>query len=204
MIRTFLSIELPEELRANLSRLQADLKRRVSPDFSRKVRITWVQPASIHLTIKFLGDIDEQLVVPMKEALDEAVRDHHALVIPLARLGVFPRIQQPRTLWVGPSEEWERGEEARQLASLHRAIDDCCGALNLASDERPFTPHLTLARIKEGERAVGQALTASGVMDRSLDVGSLPVASILLMRSELRPTGPVYTKLWGATLREGT
>ena len=200
MIRTFLSIELPEALRAGLTRLQVDLKRRLSPDLPRKVRMSWVQPASVHLTVKFLGDIDEQLVVPMKESLGEAVRKHPTLEIPLARLGVFPRLQQPRILWAGPSEQWERGEEAGRLALLHRAIDERCGALNFARDERPCTPHLTLARIKEGERSVGQALAKSGVMDRSLDVGSLPVESIALMRSELRPTGPVYTKLWEVRL----
>jgi len=203
MIRTFLAIELSELLRLAVSRLQLDLKQQLSRELSRNVRMSWVQSASIHLTIKFLGDIDEQLVAPMQEAIGEVVQGHHAFQIPLDRLGVFPRLQQPRVLWVGPTEQWERGEEAARLALLHRAVDDCCGTLNLALDERPLTPHLTLARIREGDRSVGQALAKSGVMDRPVALGSLAVESVVLMRSELRPAGPRYTKLWELKLPGG-
>jgi len=203
MIRTFLAIELSEPLRLAVSRLQLDLKQQLSRELSRSVRMSWVQSASIHLTMKFLGDIDEQLVAPMQEAIGEVVQGQRAFQIPLDRLGVFPRLQQPRVLWVGPTEQWEQGEEAARLASLHRAVDDCCGTLNLALDERPLTPHLTLARIREGERSVGQALAKSGVMDRPVALGSLAVESVVLMRSELRPAGPRYTKLWELKLPGG-
>lgn len=196
MIRTFLAVELSEPLRLALSRLQLELKQRLSRDFSRDVRVSWVRSASIHLTIKFLGDIDEQLVSPMQAAVGQVARAHRALEIPLDRLGVFPRPQQPKVLWVGPPEQWEQGDESKRLASLHRAVDDCCASLNLAPDGRPLSPHLTLARIKDGGRSMGLALAKSGVMDRPLALGSLAVESIALMRSELRPTGSVYTRLW--------
>jgi 2'-5' RNA ligase len=116
--------------------------------------------------------------------------------IPLDRLGVFPRPPQPRVLWVGASELWERGEDAARLATLHEAVEACCQSCGFAAEDRPLSPHLTLARIKEGERAVGQALARSGVMDRPVPVGALDVRLIVLMKSELRPTGSVYTKLW--------
>jgi RNA 2',3'-cyclic 3'-phosphodiesterase len=201
MIRTFLAVELSEPLRTNLARLQLDLKQRLSREVSRDVRMSWIQPASIHLTLKFLGDIDEQLVSPMQEAMGQAIAGHPRLQIPLERLGSFPGPQQPRILWVGPSEGWEQGEEAKRLTSVHRAIEECCRLLNLAPEDRPLSPHLTLARIKEGGRSMGQALAKSGVMDRPLSLGSLAVYSVVLMRSELRPTGSVYTKLWDVTLR---
>lgn len=200
MIRTFLAVELSDALRTNLARLQLDLKQRLSREIPRNVRMSWVQPASIHLTMKFLGDIDEQLVSPMQEAIGQAIAGHSRLQIPLERLGGFPRLQQPRVLWVGPSEVWEQGEEARRLTSVHRAIEECCCSFDLAPENRPLSPHLTIARIKEGGYSMGQALTKSGVMDRSLSLGSLAVDSIVLMRSELRPTGSVYTKLWDVPL----
>lgn len=200
MIRTFLAVELSEPLRTNLARLQLDLKQRLSREVSRDVRMSWIQPASIHLTIKFLGDIDEQLVSPMQEAMGQAIAGYQRLQIPLERLGSFPRPQQPRILWVGPSEGWELGEEAKRLTSVYRAIEDCCRLLNLAPEDRPLSPHLTIARIKEGGRMMGQALAKSGVMDRPLSLGSLAVDSVALMRSELRPTGSVYTKLWDVKL----
>lgn len=202
MIRAFLAVELPEPLKTSLATLQLDLKQRLSRDFSREVRVSWVQSAAIHLTIKFFGDIEEQLVLPMKESIRDVVREHRAIDVPLDRLGVFPRLQQPRVLWVGPAEQWEQGEGASRLIRLHRAIDECCSHLGLAGDDRPLNAHLTLARIKEGERSVGQALAKSGVMDRPLRLGFLHAASVALMKSELRPTGPVYTRLWELRLGE--
>lgn len=200
MIRTFLAVELSDALRANVASLQVDLQQRLGREISRNVRMSWIQPVSIHLTIKFLGDIDEQLVSPMQEAIGQAIAGHSRLQIPLERLGAFPRLQEPRVLWAGPSEVWEQSEEARRLTSLHRAIEYCCCSFDLAPENRPLSPHLTIARIKEGGHSMGQALAKSGVMDRPLSLGSLAVDSIVLMRSELKPTGSVYTKLWDVKL----
>jgi RNA 2',3'-cyclic 3'-phosphodiesterase len=196
MIRAFLAVELADEVRKQIGQVQQDLKQRLHRETSKDVRISWVQPASIHLTVKFLGDLDEQLIEPLREAIEEAVKDHQAIHIPLERLGVFPRPQQPRVLWVGASEQWEQGNDAKRLAALHRAVEDCCGTFDFPLDGRPLSPHLTLARIKGGERHVGQALAKSGVMDRPISLESLAVKSLVLMKSELHPTGSVYTKLW--------
>lgn len=200
MIRAFLAVELSEDLRKQLGQVQQDLKQRLGRDLTKDVRISWVQPASIHLTIKFLGDMDEALVEPMREALDTVIKGHRSVPIPLERLGAFPHLQQPRVLWVGASEQWERGEDGKRLAALHQSVEACCESLNFAPESRPLSPHLTLARIKEGERHLGQALAKSGVMDRPLSLGALAVESVVLMKSELRPTGPVYTKLWEVCL----
>ena len=200
MIRAFLSVELSETLRAHLATIHGELKQRLGHDLSKTVRITWVQPAALHLTVKFLGDIDEQLVAPMQHAIENVLRRHHAVEIPLDRLGIFPRLQQSRVLWVGPSEQWEKGADAVRLASLHRAIDDCCSTLDLAPDTRPLSPHLTLARIKEGGRDFGQILARSGLLDKPVSAGSMAVDAVVLMKSELKPTGSVYTKLWEARI----
>ena len=201
MIRAFLAVELSEDLQKKIAQTQQDLKHRLSRETAKDVRISWVPPASIHLTIKFLGDTDEQIVEPLREALERVVKTHQPIQIPFERLGVFPRPQQPRVLWVGPSEQWEQGEEAKRLAALHRAVEDCCPLLDLAPETRPWSPHLTLARIKEGERQCGQALAKSGAMDRPIALGSLAVESLVLMKSELRPTGSVYTRLWDVKLK---
>lgn len=196
MIRAFLAVELGEELRGRLAQVQQELKQRLARDASKGLRISWVRPDSIHFTIKFLGDIDEQLVEPLREALSNLMQAHQAIQIPVDRLGAFPHPNQPRVLWVGPSEAWEGSDDARRLAVLHRTIDACCATFELAPDSRPLSPHLTLARIKEGERSVGQGLTKSGVLDRPVALGSFTVGPVVLMKSDLRPTGSVYTKLW--------
>lgn len=200
MIRAFLAVELDEDLRKRIALVQQDLKQRVSREASRDVRISWVQPASIHLTIKFLGDTDDQLVDPLQEAMQQAVKGHRPIYIPLDRLGTFPRVHQPRVLWIGASQQWEQAEDAKRLADLHRAVEDCCVAFHFAPEGRPLSPHLTLARVKEGDRYVGQALAKSGAMDRSLSLGALAIESVVLMKSELRPTGSLYTKLWAIPL----
>lgn len=202
MIRTFLAVELTEDLRAKLAGIQQDLRQRLSREFPKNVRVSWVQPSSIHLTVKFLGDIDEQLVEPMRDAIERAMRGHRVLHIPLERLGVFPRAQQPRVLWIGPSEAWEKSDIAKRLTLLQQEVGVCCRSFDIALEDKPWSPHLTLARIKEGERLVGQAFAKSGMLDRPSAIGSLAVNAIVLVKSELRPAGPVYTRLWETRLAE--
>ena len=201
MIRAFLAVELSEDVRAQITRIQQDLKSQFTREMPRAVHISWVHPASIHLTIKFLGDTDEQIIEPLREALAGVFKDQHAIPIPLERLGAFPSLRAPRVLWVGAVERWEQGEEAKRLAELHAAVEACCDSLGFAPDSRPLSPHLTLARIKAGGREFGQVLAASAVLDRPLVLGALAVESIALMKSDLRPTGSVYTKLWDVRLR---
>lgn len=200
MIRAFLAVELSEDLRSQIARIQQDLKTSLARELPRAVHLSWVRPASIHLTIKFLGDIDEQIIEPLREALAEIVNGQHAISIPLERLGAFPSLQAPRVLWVGASERWEQGDDARRLAVLHETVETCCDALGFAMDSRPLKPHLTVARVKAGERQCGQALVRSGVLDRPLSLDFLAVESVALMKSELKPTGSVYTKLWDVRL----
>jgi 2'-5' RNA ligase len=201
VIRAFLAVELSQELRAELATVQQELKRRIDPEMKRDMRISWAKPASIHLTIKFLGDMDEQVIDPLLVAIERAIGSQKAVNVPLERLGAFPRPQSPRVLWVGPSENWEKGAEAKRMAGIHGVIEQVCEGLSFLRETKPFNPHLTLARIKVGERQVGVALAKSGVLDRPLSLGSLGVESVVLMRSELKPTGSVYTKLWDVLLR---
>lgn len=196
MIRTFLAVELSEAVRSAIASFQTELKRRLQKDLSREARISWVRPESIHLTIKFFGDTDEGLVAPLRDAVSQAVSTQQSAMLPIERLGVFPRLQGPRVVWLGPSEEWEGGEDARRLAAVQQAIEQGCAELGFVREAKAFHPHLTLARIKEGERQVGIALARSGMMDRPVSLGSTAIESIVLMKSDLRPTGSVYTKLW--------
>lgn len=200
MIRAFLAVELSDELRAKLASVQHELKRRTEPEMKRDTRISWARPASIHLTMKFFGDMDEQVADPLLAAVEQAIGSLMAVNVPLERLGAFPLPQSPRVLWVGPSESWERGAEARRVAEIHGAIEQACEGLGFHRETRRFSPHLTLARIRVGERHIGVALAKGGVLDRTLSLGALAVDSVVLMKSELRPTGSVYTKLWEVRL----
>ncbi|HSQ92142.1 MAG TPA: RNA 2',3'-cyclic phosphodiesterase [Nitrospiraceae bacterium] len=201
MIRAFLAVELSQELRAELATIQQELKRNIEPEMKQNMRISWAQPASIHLTIKFLGDMDEQVIDPLLVAVEQAIGNQTAVNVPLERIGVFPRPQNPRVLWVGPSENWERGAEAQRVVGIHDAVEHACEGLGFLRETKPFSPHLTFARIRAGERHIGAALAQGGVLDRPLSLDSLAVESVVLMKSELRPTGSVYTRLWEARLK---
>jgi 2'-5' RNA ligase len=104
VIRAFLAVELSQELQAGLATVQQELKHRIEPELKRDMRISWTQPASIHLTLKFLGDMDEQVIDPLLVVVEQAIGSQIAVNVPLERLGAFPRPQSPRVLWVGPLE----------------------------------------------------------------------------------------------------
>ncbi|HEX4968075.1 MAG TPA: RNA 2',3'-cyclic phosphodiesterase [Nitrospiraceae bacterium] len=201
MIRAFLAVELSQDLRAGITTIQQELKRKIETGMTRNTRISWVQPTSIHLTIKFLGDMDEQALDPLLVAVEHAIGNQAAMNVPLDRLGAFPRPHSPRVLWVGPPENWEQGKDAKGIGEIHGAIEAACEGLGFLRETRPFSLHLTLARIRMGERHVGLVLTQSGVLDRPISAGSLAVESVAMMRSELKPTGSVHTKLWEVRLQ---
>jgi len=200
VIRAFLAVELSHALRAGLTAVQQELKQRIEPEMKRDTRISWVKPASLHLTMKFIGDMDEQAIDPLRAALERAIGSRSAVNVPLERVGAFPRPQSPRVLWVGPSEPWEQGPDAKRIAEIHGAIEQACESVGFLREVKPFSPHLTVARIKAGERHVGAALTKGGMLDLSLSLVSLAVESVALMKSELKPTGSVYTRLWSVRL----
>jgi RNA 2',3'-cyclic 3'-phosphodiesterase len=200
MIRAFLAVELSQERQAELAAVQQELKRRIEPQPKRDIRISWVHPASLHLTIKFLGGINERVIDLLRAALEQAIGSQRAVNVPLERLGAFPRPQSPRVLWVGPSENWERGAEATRITEIYGAIEQACEGFDFPRETKPFNPHLTLARVKAGEGQVGVALATSGVLNRPLSLGALAMESVVLMQSELKPTGSIYTKLWSVRL----
>ena len=202
MIRAFLAVELSQKLRAELAALQQELMQSIEPEMQRNMRISWVPPAKMHLTIKFLGDMDEQFFDPLLGVVEQAIGSQPSVNVPIERLGTFPHPQSPRVLWVGPSEHWERGVEGKRVTEIHRAIEQACEDFGFLHETKPFSPHLTLARIEMGERRIGAALAKSGVLDRPLSLGSLAVESVVLMKSELKPTGSVYTRLWEARLKD--
>jgi 2'-5' RNA ligase len=196
MTRAFIAVELGDALRQQIAQVQQHLQEQLGGVAGGAARIAWVRPSSIHLTLKFIGDIDERRIGALRETIAATVRSHHSVTIPLARFGAFPRPQEPRTLWIGASETWENGDDARRLSALVDTIDSCCEAQGVPREHRPFAPHLTLARIKAGERQVGRALTGMGAIDRPLTLEPLPVAALALMQSQLNADGAVHTRLW--------
>src|SRR5688572_1984613 len=163
-MRAFLAASPDDRLRERVTALQRRLEAEAAR--SQSARISWSRPETIHLTFRFFLELDERLVGPMRDAIETAARGSTAVRIPLARLGAFPRTLAPRVLWVGPPPEWEATADSRRLTRLARAVDQACDGLGLAREDKPWRPHLTLARIKEGERAAGHAISDAGFFEK--------------------------------------
>lgn len=193
-IRTFIAIELNQALQDSLNRLQQNLKRQVP---ERAVR--WVRPDGIHLTLKFLGDVPAPRIASISQTVESACRNLSPFRIELTGLGCFPNLRRPRVVWVGVREA------TGTLLRLQNAIESGLGVLGFAREDRSFTPHLTLGRVqRQADRSEQQRL---GDLIAGSDVGSLgdmKVASVSVIRSDLRPTGAVYTTLAHAPLAKGS
>ncbi len=188
LIRSFIAIELPPEVLRTL----ADLQVRLGREHERAAR--WVAPGGIHLTLKFLGDVPEDLLPLVAGAMGKTAAAGEPLALRLAAAGCFPSAERPRVLWAGLDGDLER------LARLHASIQDTMAELGFARESRGFTPHLTLARMREGTtpdelRHLGSAVRALPVPRVEFVAGE-----VALIRSDLMPSGAVYTILSTARL----
>lgn len=188
MIRTFIAVELDSALKQAIAGVQEALKRELH-GLAAGVRLQWVRLDSIHLTLKFLGDIEEGRVGDILQALKQVGRDHALFSVEVKGFGVFPNLRAPRVLWMGLAGQTDR------LIRLAGSIDAALAPLGFQIEAKPYTPHLTLARVKEQPRAIANALADSGVMQDFTSRGTLLVQAVALMRSELTSSGSVYSRL---------
>lgn len=193
MIRTFIAVELDARLKQAIARVQETLQGELH-GLAPGVRMQWVRPDSIHLTLKFLGDIEEKEVGGMLQALEHVARDHASFSVDVKGFGVFPDLRAPRVLWMGLSGPTER------LVRLAGSIDAALTPLGFPVEQKPYAPHLTLARIKDQAGAIGKALTQSGLMRDVTSLGTLSIQAVALMKSELTPSGSIYSRLGLTTL----
>jgi 2'-5' RNA ligase len=191
-VRTFIAIELDDELRENLGRLQARLRDRLSP---RSVR--WVRPEDIHLTLKFLGDTPQEKLEEIQAALARAAMEVAPFTITVGGLGCFPNPRRPRVVWVGLQEVTGR------LKQLRDAVEEGVAPLGFPTEKRAFSPHLTLGRVqrhasKSEVREIGELVTGTQIGT----IDEMAVGAVSYIKSDLRPIGAVYTMLFEAELGE--
>lgn len=199
-MRAFIAVEPTEPVRAAIAAVQQNLRNVLGVDDSRHVRCTWVRPDALHLTIRFFADFKDDGREAFRAALTANLGTCAGVAMPLDRLGVYPRLANPRVIWLGPQPAWSQSDEGRRLTAVWKAVDDSCRRLGITNDEEgEWRPHLTLARIRSGERQAGQRLEASGLFG-SRPAIALDVRSVDFVKSELTPNGPRHTVLWSASL----
>ena len=189
-VRTFIAIELDETINAALADLQEQLKAEVP-----RGSVRWVKPGGIHLTLKFLGDVPANRIEEVEQALTQACVGFPAFSFSVGGLGCFPNPRRPRVVWVGVQEE------SGTLAGLQKAIEDGMEKLGFAPEGRKFHAHLTLGRTQRrassGDvRRLGQLVTEMEIGE----LGQMEARVVSLMKSDLKPTGAVYTRLAEARL----
>lgn len=175
-MRLFTALDLPGEAVRNLEAFVARLK--------PAARIQWSPPANLHVTTKFIGEWPEARLPDLQSAL-AAIPARPEIPVTVAQVGFYPNERAPRVFWCGIA--------APGLEDLAAATDAATHSVGIARENRPYSPHLTLARIKDRVdlRPLGTAVAAFP----SLHFGSFVARSFFLYRSELRPAGSVYTKL---------
>jgi len=187
-IRTFIAAALPDSIREELVRIQAELR-------TEEFKFRWVKPENIHLTLVFLGELDPEMLESICIAVADTARCHDPIRLAIQGLGVFPGIKRPRIIWVGMAGEVQILRELK--SSLDRSLLKING-LKFKPERRPFRAHLTFGRAKR--RIDSRKLAAA--MNRLQITLSAPftIAEIHVFKSDLRPGGAVYTKLSSAGL----
>ena len=187
-LRTFLAIDLPFALHSAIGQNLRPVKRELPG-------LSWSKTENLHINLKFFGETTESQVDQIRRAVEPAVSSISAFKLELKGFGVFPDQRSPRVLWIG------LGGALDSLYSLADDVGRAVAPLGFPQESRPFRPHLTVARVKKDHREVGRVLDSLGVLADPFPCGPLPVERISLFKSDLRQTGPIYTKLWDVSLQ---
>jgi 2'-5' RNA ligase len=177
-LRLFVAINLPASVRDAVY-ADAGPLRSVAP------RVKWVAPASLHVTLKFLGSQDDAMLPALERALADVASRHAAVDVETRRLGAFPNFRRPRVVWVGMTG-------AGALGGIARDVDRSLASLGIPSETRPFRAHLTLGRVKD-DMTPSDAQALADVAGAGVPPRGFAIRTIDLMQSELGPGGSKYS-----------
>lgn len=182
-MRTFIAIALSQEVKLELVRIQKELRIGISGG------VSWVNPEISHLTLKFLGEVSESALPAITSALKKTCASRNAFDISCGGVGCFPSPRQPRVIWLGV-------QPSKNLSDLQSQLEDELFKANFAKDDKRFSPHLTIGRVKNGLLPVEvDYLRRVEIKEEGTPQILLPVNSVILFISDLLRSGPVYSKI---------
>ncbi|PIP20527.1 MAG: RNA 2',3'-cyclic phosphodiesterase [Candidatus Omnitrophica bacterium CG23_combo_of_CG06-09_8_20_14_all_40_11] len=188
-MRTFIAIELPKEIKDSLSRLQEQLK-------ATHADVKWVAPENIHLTLKFLGEIDDKKLEKIVKIIFDTAREKSKFQLRISSLGAFPKIDFPRIIWVGV----DIGD--KETRGIAEELEQNLAKIGIPKEDRPFSSHITIGRIRSSlnrERLVQDLKNKAELGGQNLDFYA---TSITLFKSTLTPKGPIYEILKETNLKK--
>jgi len=180
-MRTFIAVEIPEFLREEFVQLQERLKK-------SDADVKWVEPENMHLTLKFLGDTEENKMEKISEILKRIAQETKQFEITFSDLGAFPNLNFPKVIWVGV----DKGK--KELAELATRIENGLLPLGFSKEKRTYSAHLTLGRIRSPKNKD----KLKKILEEKIEIkekGKFYLQKIVFFSSKLTPTGPIYTKL---------
>ncbi|MFA5836883.1 MAG: RNA 2',3'-cyclic phosphodiesterase [Bellilinea sp.] len=183
VIRAFIAIELKPEIRLQLGQLIQNFK------LLRTDAVRWVAVENIHLTLKFLGDTNRSDLDKLSKILLSRSAEFSPFTFQVSGIGAFPNNRKPRVVWVGL-------QAPAALHALQGTVEDATTQIGIPVEERKFSPHLTLGRVRnDASPADLQTLSSALTSMQASDLGSMTAVSFTLFHSDLRPQGPLYTPL---------
>ncbi len=187
-MRTFIAIPVSEEGREAVSRIEEDLG-------SVGADVKWVEPRNIHITVKFLGNVETRRISDLSAALTGSLKGTKSFEITLAGMGTFPPGKRNvRVVWIGITE----GKE--HLVEAAARVEEACATQGFAKEDRPFSPHLTIGRVRRESGPLADL--ARQVANLEFNPLKVRIDRVNLMRSELSPKGPTYTVLESFALEQ--
>lgn len=178
-LRCFIAVHVPDEIRESIGTVIGALA-------STGADVKWVKPGNIHITLKFLGSTEEGLVERISGAVQKKISSRSPFYIKIAGTGYFPDRKRPRVIWIGISE-------AGDLGPLQKEIDEVAARFGYAPEERPFSPHLTIGRVRSGKKVKEMMELLERYSGR--DFGTVEIKGVSLMKSELKPEGAEHSSL---------
>jgi 2'-5' RNA ligase len=189
LLRTFIATDIPPVIQKSIQQQVNSLR-----DIIGSSSVRWVPVHNIHITLKFLGDASSTKVDILKQIIHTEADSHPAFDIHISGLGSFPSPKRARVLYI-------RIQASAELEALQRGIESACVRVGFESESRPFSPHLTIGRVRQGISTSDQQKIYEILRDVKIDsLGKARVDSVHLYKSERKPSGAVYTKLFSAPL----
>lgn len=191
LLRAFIAVEIPPDIHKAIESETALLRAKLDSSLVR-----WVPTGNIHLTLKFLGDVSPANIEMLSQMLSVEVRQHDSFTIKFGGLGVFPNPRRPRVIWIGI-------QAPAGLEALQHGIEAATATLGYPAEKRPFSPHLTIGRVKQKTGSADiQRIRTSLEETKVSALGSAQVSAVHLFKSDLKPTGAVYSRLFSAPLKK--
>jgi 2'-5' RNA ligase len=190
LLRAFIAVEIHPEIHQAIEKQTASIRTTLNTSLVR-----WVPTGNIHLTLKFLGDVSPTNLEMLAQMLNMEVRQHQAFKMEFGGLGAFPNPKRPRVIWIGI-------QAPDALEALQHGIEAAAATLGYPPEKRPFSPHLTIGRVKQKVGSSDmQKIRAALEKTQIGSLGSAMVTAVQLFKSDLKSTGAVYTRLFSAPLK---